>query len=70
MKTVAAIYENGVFRFLEQVDLPDASQVSVVLPDEPRPPIRRTLAAVYEVLSRRGDSGFHDLAERHNEHQP
>ncbi len=70
MKTVAAIYENGVFRPLEKVELPEASQVSVLVPDEPRAEMRPTLAAVYEVLSRRGDSGFHDLAERHNEHQP
>ena len=70
MKTVPAIYENGVFRPLEKIELAESSQVSVLVPDEPRPPIRPTLAAVYEVLSRRGDSGFHDLAERHNEHQP
>ena len=28
------------------------------------------LAAIYEVLSRRHNSGQHDIAERHNEHQP
>ena len=74
MITVPAIYENGVFRPLEKVDLPESSRVSVVLPDEPvpiiPPGIRPTLAAVYPVLSQRYESGHHDTAERHHEHQP
>ena len=70
MKTVTAIYENGVFRPLGKIELPESSQVSVLLPDEPRPPMRPTLAAVYEVLAERFSSGHHDTAERHNEHQP
>ena len=70
MKTVAAIYENGGFRPLEKVELPEASQVSVLLPDGPRSAMRPTLAAVYEVMAERYDSGLHDTAERHNEHQP
>jgi len=28
------------------------------------------LAQIYEILGERYDSGFTDLAERHNEHQP
>jgi hypothetical protein len=28
------------------------------------------LIRVYEILGRRFDSGHHDTAERHNEHQP
>ena len=62
MKTVTAIYENGVFRPLEQVDLPDASQVSVVLPDGPRPAIRPVLAAIYEVMAERYDGEADDAA--------
>lgn len=70
MKTVAAIYENGVFRPLEKIELPEASQVSVLVPDDSRPPMSPTLSAVYEVMAERYDSGHHDTAERHNEHQP
>ena len=73
MKTVIAIYENGVFRPLEKVDLPEHARVEFALPEPESPsppPIHPTLAAVYEAMSFRFDSGRHDLAERHNEHQP
>ena len=70
MKTVTAIYENGVFRPLEKVDLPEASQVSVVVPEAPRQPVSPSLAAIYDVMAERYDSGHHDTAEHHNEHQP
>ena len=68
--TIRAVYENGVFRPTEPVDLPD----QLVVEFEPRPVGTDgeddALDAVYEVLSRRFHSGQHDLAERHNEHQP
>jgi hypothetical protein len=31
---------------------------------------RDGMDAIYEILSRRFNSGHHDTAERHNEHQP
>lgn len=67
MKTVAAIYENGVFRPLEKIDIPESSRVSVVVPDAP---VRPALAAIYDAMSFQFDSGKPDTAERHNEHQP
>lgn len=73
MKTIHAIYENGVFRPTSPVELPDGSRVTVqpegpepapsVVPDDDLDPI-------YEVLSRRHRSGCRDTAERHDEHQP
>jgi predicted DNA-binding antitoxin AbrB/MazE fold protein len=70
MKTVRAVYENGVFRPTEPPELPDRSVVEF----EPRPleptEADKDLDAVYEVLSRRYHSGRHDLAARHDEHQP
>jgi predicted DNA-binding antitoxin AbrB/MazE fold protein len=70
MKTIHAIYENGVFRPLEGVDLPEASEVEF----EPRPVDRRWESAaqddVYSVLGRRFRSGENDVAARHDEHQP
>lgn len=70
MSTVTAIYENGVFRPLEKVDLPEACRVAVVLPDVPPAPIGAALAAVHEVMAERYDSGHRDTAERHNEVEP
>lgn len=80
MKPIHAIYENGVFRPTGPVDLPEGTEVLL----EPRPSKEETLAVrslappgtpegllkIYEVLARRYDSGHHDTAERHNEHQP
>ena len=70
MKTVHAIYENGVFRPLEKVELPEASEVEF----EPRPVQRPWDPAVqdevYAVLARRFRSGESDVAARHDEHQP
>jgi predicted DNA-binding antitoxin AbrB/MazE fold protein len=69
MSTVHAIFEDGVFRPREPVELPEGSEVEF----EPR--IVHSvngdgLSRVYEILSRRFDSGETDVAERHNEHQP
>lgn len=75
METVTAIFENGIFRPIEPVALPEHTRVEF----EPRvqpadttaiPGMPERLAKVYEVLSRRYNSGHHDTAERHNEHQP
>jgi predicted DNA-binding antitoxin AbrB/MazE fold protein len=67
--TIHAIYENGVFRPTEKVELPERCEVEVEIRrvDEPKVP---TLDAVYEILGRRHASGERDVAEQHNEHQP
>jgi len=71
MSTVHAIFENGVFRPCAPVQLPDGCEVEfdphVVGGHNGRPGM---LAAVYEVLSRRFDSGESNVSARHNEHQP
>jgi predicted DNA-binding antitoxin AbrB/MazE fold protein len=71
MKTIHAVYESGVFRPLETVELPERTQVEF----EPRPVPQREdqtghLDGVYAILSERYQSGEHDVAARHNEHQP
>lgn len=69
MKTIHAIYKNGVFQPLDEVELPDDCQVEF----EPRPVDSaqpQDLTTVYRVLGERYASGEHDVAERHNEHQP
>jgi predicted DNA-binding antitoxin AbrB/MazE fold protein len=69
-KTVHAVYENGVFRPTEKVDLPDSCEVEVEILRVTTEPKKPTLDDVYAILGRRHSSGEHDLAERHNEHQP
>ncbi len=71
MKTVRAIYANGVFRPKGCVDLPESSEVEF----EPRAvkpgqASAEALASAYAVLSERYASGETDVAARHNDHQP
>lgn len=70
MSTIRAIYENGVFRPTQPIDLPERSLVEF----EPRPVSdergKKTREAIYQILSRSYDGGERDVAERHNEHQP
>ncbi len=80
MKTIHAIFENGVFRPTEPVNLPEGCEVTVELstpqssqpqPDDPafahlQPGLRR----IYATLSHRYDGGAPDAAARHDEHQP
>ncbi len=74
-KTIRAIFENGLFRPLDLVDLPDKTEVEfeLCLPQPPfslQRPSEAELDAIYEVLGRRYPSGHTDTAARHNEHQP
>ena len=71
MKTIHAVFENGVFRPTEQVELPEHAEVEF----EPRivngeKPTTEGLRKIYEILSRSYDTGDPDIASRHNEHQP
>ena len=70
MNNIHAVYENGVFRPVGPVNLPDPYEVEF----EPRlvqPGVAsRGLDDVYAVLAERYVSGEQDVAARHNEHQP
>ena len=70
MKSIHAVYENGVFRPVDAVELPDRCHVEF----EPRivdaSSIAPSLDEVYAVLGQRYESGQSDVAARHNEHQP
>ena len=68
--TIHAVYEKGVFRPTEKVDLPDSCEVEVEIRQVKGPAKPASLEDVYAILGRRHASGEHDLAERHNEHQP
>lgn len=69
--TIHAIYENGVFRPVEQVSLPDKTLVELQVSRlEGVASMPGALAKVYEILGERFESGHKDTAARHNEHQP
>ena len=70
MSTMTAIYENGVFRPLGTVRLPEHTRVEIPIPETAPTPSDAALDAVYESLQFRFHSGTGDLAARHNEHQP
>jgi len=71
MKTIHAVYENGVFQPKEPVDLPERTEVEfepkVV---DPRAVQDKAMQEIYEILSLRFDTGDPTVAARHNEHQP
>lgn len=71
MSTIHAIFEDGVFRPREPVQLPEGSEVEF----EPRIVQNvgengQSQSKVYEILGKRFESGESDTAARHNEHQP
>ena len=72
MSIVHAIFENGVFRPIQPVELPENCEVEF----EPRVVSEKSSDVgtdsdkVFEILDRRYASGESDTAARHNEHQP
>jgi predicted DNA-binding antitoxin AbrB/MazE fold protein len=70
MSQIHAIYEDGVFRPLQPVNLPNSCEVEF----EPRlietPENKTGLDDIYAILAERYDSGNTDTAARHDEHQP
>ncbi len=69
MKAIHAVYENGVFRPLDPVDLSEHARV-LVEPEQIVSDPAKGDTEIWSILSRRFRSGHHDTAERHNEHQP
>ena len=71
MKTIQAIYEQGVFRPHGSVELPERTEVEFEpkVVGEKAPPTG-SMEGIYEVMSRRFNTGERDIAARHNEHQP
>ena len=71
---IHAIYENGVFRPIEAVEIPDKAEVEVevrLVKESPAaPPMSEGLARIYSILGERYETGERDLASRVDEHQP
>jgi len=72
MKSIRAVYEGGVFKPTEPVDLPEHCPVKVEPAEEEAEVERKgqAQARIYEILSHRYDTGDANAAERHDEHQP
>ena len=75
--TIRTVFEKGVFRPMEPIEFPEGMVVDLQVMEEVMdvrslvpPGTDEGLIRVYEILGRRFDSGHHDTAERHNEHQP
>ena len=71
-RTIRAVYENGVFRPIEPVDLPEHTAVEFeprIQDDPPPSPMSAGLAEIYAVLGERYESGHPDTAARHGEPQ-
>jgi predicted DNA-binding antitoxin AbrB/MazE fold protein len=70
MNSIHAIFENGVFRPVGHVDLPNLCEVEF----EPRVVTCRAAPGVVDpigsILAERYASGECDVAARHDEHQP
>ncbi|HEX4123095.1 MAG TPA: antitoxin family protein [Tepidisphaeraceae bacterium] len=76
--TVRAIFEDGVFKPTEPVDLPDHTHVEFEpkrvgdqhKSDELTPERAKAIQEIYRIMGERYDTGERDVAERHDEHQP
>jgi predicted DNA-binding antitoxin AbrB/MazE fold protein len=67
--TIEAIFEDGVFRPIEPVVLPEKCRVRFQ-PQLVDGEIQQDLDAIYAAMDLRFNSGEHDVAARHDEHQP
>lgn len=70
VRTFHAIFENGVLRPVEPVELPDHCAVEIEVRTVQQPSDAHRLEEVYRILQRRFSSGETDVAGRHDEHQP
>ena len=71
MSVVHAVFENGVFKPEEPVNLPEQTRVefepTVVSEDDQT---HANQQAIYCLLKQSFESGDAGVSERHNEHQP
>jgi predicted DNA-binding antitoxin AbrB/MazE fold protein len=71
MNAIPAVYENGLFRPIEPVELPEGTKVVVETEEVVAERIRAARRRVFDCLSRSYDTGEAGNAlETHNDHQP
>lgn len=70
MNTISAIYENGLFRPLGPVTLPEGTRVVVETEEIVAERVRAARRRVFDSLNRSSDSGIaSDVLKAHNDHQ-
>lgn len=71
MKIIHAVYEKGVFRPTEPVDLPDGCEVTVEPKPAAEPPgLSPHQRRIRDLLRQPVDTDDPGLSGRHDEHQP
>lgn len=69
METIRGIVDHDVIRLVTPLALPSGSEIEfeprVVVSQSKSPPTE-----IFRLLDQRFNSGQHDIAARHNEHQP
>lgn len=71
MKTIRAVFENGVFRPTEPVDLPEGCEVTLEprqTPEQQAPSVH--LKRIYALLNESEDTNDPGVSSRHDQHQP
>jgi len=70
MSGIPAVYEKGLFRPIEPVNLPEGTKVVIETEDVAAERVRAARRRVYEILSRSYDTGEPgNVLETHNDHQ-
>jgi predicted DNA-binding antitoxin AbrB/MazE fold protein len=65
-ETISAIYEGGIFKPLQKVDIPDHKHVHLILiPDEEAPLINAQKKELTKIIGI-GSSGKTDIARKHD----
>lgn len=67
-KLITAIYEDGIFKPLQDIDLPDRQRVKLeIIPEDETSLIESQKKALLEI-SGMGNSGLTDVARKHNKY--
>lgn len=71
MTAVPAVFENGVFRPVAPVELPEGTRVVVETEEAVSERIRAARRRVFDILARSYDTAEPgNILETHNDHQP
>jgi predicted DNA-binding antitoxin AbrB/MazE fold protein len=70
MKTIHAVYQNGVFQPTEPVELPEGTPVVVAAGADEAGSVQAARGRVLDSLSRSYEGGEFEDSAKHGEHQP
>lgn len=67
-KLITAIYENGVFKPLQDIDLPDRQRVKLEIISEDETSLIESQKKALLEIAGMGNSGLTDVARKHNKY--